>query len=84
MITLLKVNILTDDDGLPAELHEKLEKLLRDLGKDDPEGEEHAKITLEWKQSIFPRAYMQSLPIPMKAEAVVVPKPKPKPSRRDR
>jgi hypothetical protein len=73
VITLVKVNILTDDDGLPAEFHERLLDLLKELGKDDPEGPEHAKINLEWKQSIFPRSYMESLPIPMKAEAVVAP-----------
>lgn len=83
MITLVKMNVLTDDDGLPAELHDRMEKLLVAIAKDDPEGPEHAKITLEWKQSIFPRSYMESLPIPMKAEAVVVPQPKaaPKPRR---
>jgi hypothetical protein len=74
VVTLLKVNILTDDDGLPAELHDQLVALLQRLAKDDPEGPEHAKILLEWKQSIFPRSYMESLPTPMKAEAVAVPK----------
>lgn len=76
MITLVKVNILTDDDGLPAEFHDRLVDLLTELAKDDPEGPEHAKVNLEWKQSIFPRSYMESLPIPMKAEAVVAPKPR--------
>lgn len=74
MITLVKCNILTDDDGLPAELHDRLAALLAELAKDDPEGPEHVRITLEWKQSIFPRSYMESLPIPMKAEPIVTPK----------
>jgi len=74
-ITLLKVNILTDDTGLPEELKDKLVVLVKELANDDPEGIERAKIVLEWKQSIMPRSYMESLPIPLKAEAVVTPKP---------
>lgn len=48
MITLIKVNILTDDDQLPSWFRDELMKVLQTAVNDDPEGAEHGKVTLEW------------------------------------
>lgn len=70
MITLVKINVLTDDETLPIELKERLEHLLQELMQDDPEGATHAKTTLEWKHAIHNRDYMKSLPTKMGAETI--------------
>jgi hypothetical protein len=61
MISVLKLNLITDDQGLPEELREGIEKLLQQVMRDDPEGHEHAHVALEWKQTVMPRSYMETL-----------------------
>jgi hypothetical protein len=76
MITLVKVNVITDDETLPVELKEKLVEVLQTFFEDDPEGPEHAKVTLEWKHQIHNRDYMKSLQTRMGAEQIQRPKKK--------
>lgn len=72
MITLVKVNILTDDEAVPSELREKVAEMLRTLIQDDPEGVDHAKVSLEWKHSVMNRDYMASLPPTAHAERITL------------
>lgn len=60
MITLVKVNVLTDDPGLPEWLRDKIEKVLQDAIRDDPEPQ-HANVQLEWKDTVNTTAYMTGL-----------------------
>jgi hypothetical protein len=76
MITLVKVNLLTDDESVPGEIREKLTELLRDLIRDDPEGEAHARVSLEWKHTVHNRDYMATLPATAHVERVTLPVPK--------
>lgn len=74
MITLLKINILTDDPAVPAELREKVIALLSDLITDDPEGRDHARVSLEWRHTVHGREYMATLPPTIHAERIQLPK----------
>lgn len=62
MITIVKMNVLTDDDSVPADLREKLIDVLRTVIRDDPEGVPHAKVSLEWRHTVHNRGYMETLP----------------------
>lgn len=71
MITLVKVNVLTDDEAIPTELRDKITDILRELIRDDPEGASHARVSLEWKHTIHNRDYMSTLPATAHAERIV-------------
>lgn len=80
MITLVKVNVLTDDEAVPTELRDKVTEILRQLIRDDPEGPDQARVSLEWKHTVMNRDYMDRLPPTAHAErikAVRVEAPKP-------
>lgn len=73
MITLLKVNVLTDDEAVPTEVRDKVIDVLRALIRDDPEGASHAKVSLEWKHTVHNRDYMATLPATAHAERITLP-----------
>lgn len=70
MITLVKVNVLTDDEAVPTEMRDKVTTMLRELIRDDPEGAQHARVSLEWKHTVMNRDYMDSLPPTAHAERI--------------
>lgn len=61
MHTLLKVNLITDDETLPIDLKEAIERALGEVAANDPEGAANAKVALEWRYTVMPRPYMASL-----------------------
>lgn len=61
MITLVKLNVLTDDPELPKAIERRMTEVLREFVDDDPDGAAHAKMTLEFKATPFPTSYMQTL-----------------------
>lgn len=77
MITLVKVNILTDDEAVPSDLRDKVTEMLRDLIRDDPEGPDDAKVSLEWKHTVHNRDYMASLPATAHVERITIPRAEP-------
>jgi len=79
MITILKVNVLTDDAAVPSELREQITALLRTVIRDDPEGVEHAKVSLEWKHTVHNRDYMNTLPPTSHVERIRLPQAEQKP-----
>lgn len=83
MISVLKVNLLTDDEQLPHDLKERLEGLLQEVIKDDPEGSEHAVVVLEYKSTVNTRAYMKGLAQTGERQ-VIKPANAPSPKRRRR
>lgn len=74
MITVVKINVLTDDASVPAELRERLTQHLRALIQDDPEGVEHAIVSLEWKCNVMNRDYMEALQQTPHAERIRLPR----------
>lgn len=75
MITLVKVNVLTDDEAVPSELRERVTELLRAIIRDDPEGIDYAKVSLEWKHTVMNRDYMVALPPTAHAERIKIVRP---------
>ena len=73
MMTILKLNLLTDDEELPTNLREAAIGWLRDIVRNDPEGHEHAHVSLEWKHTLHNRDYMASLPTTPRVERIVLP-----------
>lgn len=61
MITIVKVNVITDDEGMPEYLRAEFEAVLQNAVREDPEGAAHANVQLEWKHTVMPRAYMSTL-----------------------
>ncbi len=74
MITIVKVNLLTDDEELPSELRSRLTAVLQEVMRDDPEGQAHAKVTLEWQHAIHNRDYMASVQTRSFAERIPAPR----------
>lgn len=60
MITLVKVNVLTDDVEIPSVLREKVTAFLREILADDIDVD--ASVSLEWKHTIHNHDYMRTLP----------------------
>lgn len=84
MISIIKVNLLTDDEELPSELRSRLTTLLQDVIRDDPEGPATAKVTLEWAHTIHNRDYMVSVQTRAHAERITLPKEAKKTTARKR
>lgn len=83
MISVVKVNVITDDAGLPGWLKDEIEKVLQTAMREDPDGPAHANIQLEWKETVMPRSYMTTL-VGRSAERIKIPDAPKAPPRKTR